>query len=101
MPLTKKTQTSASYFDRIKEAFYAYCEKVRVETHAKLDAVGEDKEAQKKILDEEKALLDKAFGELKGIVEGHNRTMRQKREKILQKAESQDMRQLEEEINNL
>jgi len=101
LPKTNPDTPAADYFDRIKQAFYAYCEKVRVETHQKLDAVGDDKEAQKKILAEEKAVLDKAFGELKGIVDTHNRTMREQREKGVKKAEDKDMRELEKEIQNL
>ena len=106
MPLnrTAKTpsgQTSQDYFEKIRLAFHAYCEKIRVETHQKLKEAGEDKEAQKAVLAEEKALLDKAFGELKEIVTNVNKDRRQRRERAEKRAENKYLGTLENEIQNL
>ncbi|MBU0727321.1 hypothetical protein KKA95_01405 [Patescibacteria group bacterium] len=74
------------YIDQVYEAFNKHCEQVHAETVKKLRATAEgDKEARKKILEEQKAELDKTLAELKQVLGKKTREARQRMEKLEQR----------------
>lgn len=74
------------FVDKVYEAFNKHCEEVHEETIKKLRETAEDDaDGRKKILEEQKAELDKTVAELKQVLNEKARDARGKMEELEQK----------------
>ncbi len=77
-----KEESTQNYIDRIYEAFNRHCEEIHDKTINKIEATAEDDvEARKKILEDQKAELDKTLAELKQVLSAKTKETRERMEK--------------------
>ncbi|MBU0577679.1 hypothetical protein KJ742_06695 [Patescibacteria group bacterium] len=82
MPVQAKT-TTKQYIEQVYAAFNKHCEEVHAETVKKLRATApDDKEARKKILEDQKKELNETLAELKAVLHAKTKETRERMEKI-------------------
>ena len=82
----KETSITSSYQDflaKVREAFNTHCEEIKNDATKKFEAIPEeDEDGRRKVLEEQKAELDKALAELKQLLAKRGSEVRQKLEEI-------------------
>lgn len=79
-----------AFLDEVQNAFNKHCDEIKAETTRKMTLIPEsDQAGRRKVLDEQKAALDRTLAELKQLLNQRGTEMRKQLEKIASIREEQ------------